>query len=62
AFFAWLLLGETLGPQGWVGAILILGAAVYNNQSFSEIFGGEMSEATNPIIVNTSSKEERGGE
>mmetsp|Transcript_17858 Transcript_17858/g.23529 ORF Transcript_17858/g.23529 Transcript_17858/m.23529 type:complete len:440 (-) Transcript_17858:288-1607(-) len=31
AFFAWLLLGETLSLQGWIGAILILGAAVYSN-------------------------------
>mmetsp|Transcript_6144 Transcript_6144/g.9309 ORF Transcript_6144/g.9309 Transcript_6144/m.9309 type:complete len:470 (-) Transcript_6144:75-1484(-) len=28
ALFAWLLLGEKLGPQGWIGALLILVAAV----------------------------------
>mmetsp|Transcript_17018 Transcript_17018/g.43597 ORF Transcript_17018/g.43597 Transcript_17018/m.43597 type:complete len:109 (+) Transcript_17018:402-728(+) len=28
AFFSWLALGETLGPRGWAGAVLIFTAAI----------------------------------
>lgn len=35
ALFAWLMLGETLGPQGFVGAFVILGAAVLSGAADS---------------------------
>lgn len=48
AMFAYLLLGESLGPQGIVGAALVTLAAIWSNQSDQTTSGANKVEETDP--------------